>query len=80
MKYGYKLIGYLQTRDAYLAGRIHSAAAIGQIMRDPDFRAEAALNDNIRALELAPLEAARAVVLQVWRAQLVAQSGQIPTL
>ncbi len=51
---------FLTAREAFLAGRIHSAQAIGMAAKDREFIAESELKG------LVPLEAARDVIAGPW--------------
>ncbi len=58
---------YLDTREAYIAGSLHSTVAIARLATDKTFIAEADLDTRFATLS----EAARQVVLQSWRGKLV---------
>jgi hypothetical protein len=58
---------FLDTRAAYIAGTLHSVAAMGRLATDRTFNAEADLDTRFATIG----EAAREVVLQSWRAKLV---------
>lgn len=60
---------YLDTRDAYIEGRLHSLVAIARLSKDRTFLAESELKHGPGN---API-CASAVVLGPWRKRLVAR-------
>ncbi len=58
---------YADAKADYIAGRIHSIVAIARLASDRDFLAEAELDFRFDSVA----EAARLVVMQSWRKQLV---------